>query len=289
LNFVVLPQSTIEVDFSLTGLDSQGLSDDLMSRLSTLLSTPLPSETTSVQQKAYVTYTISSLSPADAPLLSLPKTISLLESCNLITAAGTTGFRTWEPSLHLGVYLSSPDCAISIRNKNILELGAGTGYLSILCVKHLGAAHVISTDGSEAVVADLPTNFYLNGLQDSSKIMAQELRWGQALLGTESETWNHGRKIDVLLGADVAYYDEGIPALVATMMDVSDMFPEVLIVLSLSVRNEKTLNKFFQSCESGGFVVDQIDCPELAAENQEGPFYGVGCPIRLYKIKRKTT
>jgi hypothetical protein len=71
----------------------QGISDDLMNYLSSLFSTSMPPEATAAQQKSYVTYTISSLSeiyPGNVP------TITLLESRNLLTMSGITGFRTWE-------------------------------------------------------------------------------------------------------------------------------------------------------------------------------------------------
>ena len=64
-----------------------------MDHLSTLLSTSIAPEATAVQQKSYVTYTISSLPMT--PSGDVP-TITLLESRNLLTISGVTGFRTWE-------------------------------------------------------------------------------------------------------------------------------------------------------------------------------------------------
>lgn len=241
----------------------------------------MPPEAISAQQRSYVTYTLSSLSHSN----NVP-TITLLEARNLLAATGTTGFRTWEACLHLGAYLCSPSCDTSVTGRNVLELGAGTGYLSILCAKHLNAAQVTVTDGSDTIVADLPTNFYLNGLQDSSVIEAKELKWGQALLGGEEAEWNKGRPVNVILGADVTYDSVGIPALVATLVDLVEIFPAVEILIAATVRNEETFNTFLQVCSINSFVVEHISFPVPAPEDQEGPFYSDGIPIQLCRVKR---
>jgi predicted nicotinamide N-methyase len=224
---------------------------------------------------------LSSLSQGNSP-----PTITLLEARNLLAATGTTGFRTWEACLHLGAYLCSPSCAIPIANKNILELGAGTGYLSILCAKHLRAAHVTVTDGSDTIVADLTTNFFLNGLQDDPVIEAKELKWGQALLGGEQAEWNQGRPVDVVLGADVTYDSKGIPALVATLGDLVEMFPTAKILIAATIRNEETFGNFAKVCGLNHFAVEAISFPVIPPENQDGPFYWDGIPIKLFNIRK---
>jgi len=138
-----------------------------MNHLSSLLVLSIPSEVDFAQQKSYVTYTLSALAPLDG---GTPK-ITLLEARNMVAASGTTGLRTWEASLHLGNYLCANSDTL-IRGKSILELGAGTGYVSVLCSKFLGAAHLLATDGSDDVVSSLSTSFYLNGLQSSSNIQS---------------------------------------------------------------------------------------------------------------------
>lgn len=90
-----------------------------------------------------------------------------------------------------------------MRDKNVFELGAGTGFVSILCAKHLGAKHVTATDGDEAVIEALKENLFLNGLDDEAKVNASVLRWGRALKDSwveeEFEDWPY----DVILGADI--------------------------------------------------------------------------------------
>jgi protein-lysine N-methyltransferase EEF2KMT len=210
----------------------------------------------------------------------------MLEARNLVSVAGTTGFRTWEACLHLGVYMSSSTCVIPVANKNILELGAGTGYLSIVCAKYLGATHVTATDGSDAMVADMLTNFYLNGLQDATVIHARDLKWGQALLGGEHEEWNQGRHVDIVLGADVTYDSAVIPSLVATLVDLVDLFPAVQILIAATIRQEKTFETFLKVCDVNHFVVEEIEFPIMPPERQEGPFYSDRIPIRICSIRK---
>lgn len=148
------------------------------------------------QQKSYVTYTAPTMLP-DAPC------ITLLEAHSLIAASGTTGLRTWEAALHLGHYLVSAEGRQLINGKIILELGAGTGFLSILCAKHLGASYVIATDGSEEVIDDLASNIHLNGLQDNDGIGRTVLKWGHTLISSVINDPESPHRYNLLLGADV--------------------------------------------------------------------------------------
>lgn len=125
----------------------------------------------------------------------------------------------------------------------------------------------------------------MNGLQDSPAIEAKELKWGQALLGGEQAEWNHARTMDIVLGADVTYDSKGIPALVATLVDLAEMFPAVKILIAVIIRNEETFKTFVKVCGMNSFAVEEIDFPVMPPENQEGPFYLDGVPIKLCNIK----
>ncbi len=140
---------------------------------------------------------ISSL-PSISPFDAHPS-VTTLESRAIISSSGTTGLRTWEASLHLGSYLSSRD-RDRIRDKHVLELGAGTGVLSILCVKYLNARQVAATDGNEGIVSALRENIFVNGLEDDSRIESLVLRWATPLNET---AFADESAFDVVLGADI--------------------------------------------------------------------------------------
>lgn len=168
-----------------------------MSALASLLEVGVPEEAEEAQRKSFVTYTFSPL-----PIWGFrgpPPTVTTLESRSIISASGTTGLRTWEAALHLSNYLSlrAPDL---IDGKHVLELGSGTGLMSIFCAKHLKARHVAATDGDEGIVDSLKENIFLNGLEGDSRIESLVLRWGWPLNET---TFADESPFDVVLGADL--------------------------------------------------------------------------------------
>lgn len=252
-----------------------------MSSLSNLLALPLPSELTAAQQRSYVTYTPSLLNISGNHRDS-PAQVTLLESRNLISASGTTGLRTWEAALHLGQFLTTNPSIT--REKAILELGAGTGYLSILCAKFMAPTMVIASDGSEDVVANLPENFFLNGLQESQIIRAMDVKWGHTLVGTEDEHWNGGIPIDVVLAADVTYDKSIIPALIGTFEELVGLFPHIAIYIAATERNRETFDVFLDVCKERHFNVEEIDYELLRKKDQQGPFYSDQVPIRICRI-----
>lgn len=258
-----------------------------MSSLSELLTTPLPSELAAAQQKSYVTYS-SSLLDESQPSMA-PHRITLLESRNLISAAGTTGLRTWEAALHLGQYLCHTRPS-PVEGRRVLELGAGTGYLSILCAKFLGAAHVLASDGSDDVVASLPDNFFISGLQQEqeapSRIAAMDLKWGHGLVGTEEAEWNGGRPIDLVLGADITYDKNIIPALVGTLDELFNLYPLVGVLIAATERNRETFEAFIMICHERKLLVEEVGFPVPQREEQRGPFYNDEIPIRICSIAR---
>lgn len=157
------------------------------------MSQPLPS---AAQQKSYVTYTAPIHSPHGAQ-------VTLLEAPSLLAFSGTTGFRTWEAALFLGAYLSSPDGNHFVTGKRVLDIGAGTGFLSIFVAKHLGAHYVLATDGSPEVINDLKSNILLNELEGGELIQTAVLQWGHTLIGGVVDCHEDKRSFDLVLGADV--------------------------------------------------------------------------------------
>lgn len=259
-----------------------------MNCFSSLLTTNIPPESVAAQEKSYVTYTISSLPslPKSPSAKDEPPTITILESRNLLGGTGTTGFRTWEACLQLGDFLCSTYCPpdLTIERKTILELGSGTGYLSILCAKYLNAAHVTSTDGFDTVMTDLSTNLSLNDLQDSPGASTRELKWGRALVGSEESVFLENRKPDIILGADVTYDAAAHPALVATLHDLLELFPNVQILIASTVRNEETYEKFLGLCARNHFVLEHFSWQATKPENQKSPFYSADMPVKICRI-----
>lgn len=171
------------------------ISDDISACLGKYMGQPLPSASAAAQQKSYVTYTSPIVTPNAVQ-------VTLLEAPSLLGSSGTTGFRTWEAALFLGAYLSSPEGSHLVIGKSVLELGAGTGFLSIFCAQ-LGALRVLATDGSQEVVADLKSNIHLNQLDNSKLIQTAILQWGHTLIGGIADCRKEKRSYNLVLGADV--------------------------------------------------------------------------------------
>ena len=174
----------------------QEISDDLSGCLAQYMAQPLPSASAAAVQKGYVTYT--------APRwdTNVPQT-TLLEAPSLLAASGTTGLRTWEAALFLGTYLISEAGRKHVNRQKIIELGAGTGFLSILCAKYLNARYVLTTDGSREVVAELKANLELNNLEEGDLIKSAVLEWGHTLIGGPADYRGADSPYDLVIGADV--------------------------------------------------------------------------------------
>ncbi|KAM0280814.1 hypothetical protein ACHAQH_003844 [Verticillium albo-atrum] len=280
----VLKELVQRIEASIEDWDTHGVSEDLMDALAELLASPIPAETFGAQQKSYVTYHLSELAPSVSFKDEAKPEITLLEARSLISASGTTGLRTWEAALHLGQYFcANPDL---IRGKRVLELGAGTGYLAILCAKHLNATQVIASDGSDDVINNLPESFFLNGLQDSTVINPMDLKWGHALVGTEDRQWNSGMPIDVVFGADITYDQSIIPPLIGTIEELFSLFPGTQVLISATERNEVTFNAFQTRCRDAGMELSELSFPIATKAKQAGPFYSDAVPICICRIRK---
>lgn len=169
-----------------------------MTSATDILAGRIPSELDAAQERNWVTYCTA---PATIHM-SQDNTIRISENRSVLAGSGTTGIRTWEASLHLCEYLLASSAASAwIRGKKILELGAGTGILSMVCAGQLAAKKVFCTDGSEEVIAAMQSNLEANpGMAEIEKSV---LWWGTPV--TESSTAKavvHAG-VDTVLGADV--------------------------------------------------------------------------------------
>ncbi|KAL8281584.1 hypothetical protein RB597_009354 [Gaeumannomyces tritici] len=301
----VLKELVSRIEASIEDWDQHGVSDNLAAALMGLIAQPLQSEATAAQQKSYVTYHLSLLEPAPAATekgyttAAATPTIALLEARSLISALGTTGLRTWEAALHLGQYLCASDSGrladggTVVRGRRVLELGAGTGYLSVLCAAHLGAARVVASDGSDDVVNALPDSLFINGLQHDpssssspARVAPMDLKWGHALVGTEDAAWDGGRSVDIVIGADITYDKGLVGALIGTLVELAGMFPGVEIVIAATERNRETYQAFLDAAGRSAElqVVGHVD---FQVDGSRGPFFDSAVPIHICRLLGK--
>ena len=113
--------------------------------------------------------------------------IDVLEKPNVLSASGSTAHRTWEAALCLGLWLDR----VLVKGKRVLELGAGTGLLSLLAARQ-GAASVTATDIDEAALDRLRKAAARNNLD----VDCRRHVWGD-------DTETLGGPFDIVLAADV--------------------------------------------------------------------------------------
>lgn len=105
----------------------------------------------------------------------------------------------WKAGFALGMFLE--ECPLWVRNKRVIELGAGVGYLGILCAK-LGAKKVLLTDVQELLPV-LRENVLRN---NATQALVAELDWGNPDQRRELSM----QKFETILASDCIYEENGI-------------------------------------------------------------------------------
>lgn len=190
---------------------------------------------------------------AKSPINDTYSDIIIKETPNLINGFGCTGYRTWEASLFICEYLLRIPNIFSLfpkfeskktnRSLRIVELGAGTGLLSVFIKKNFDTcfSDFYVTDGETKVVDRIKEMFILNNTS-TEKVDFQRLWWGPDVDGSTKIPEN-----DLIVAADVTYDVSLIPLLVYTLE--KSLFANVgsIALVSSAVRNESTVQLFEES------------------------------------------
>ncbi|XP_021119217.1 protein N-lysine methyltransferase METTL21A isoform X3 [Heterocephalus glaber] len=136
----------------------------------------------------------------------------------------------WDAAVVLSTYLEMG--AVELRGCSAVELGAGTGLVSIVAA--LLGAHVTVTDRKVAleflksnIQANLPPHVQTN-------TVVKELTWGQNL-----ESFSPG-EFDLILGADIIYLEETFTDLLQTLEYLCN--DHSVILLACRIRYERDNN-----------------------------------------------
>ena len=185
----------------------QEILDELASLFTDCSKRQLPGPLAAAKEKVRVHFT------PPVPSLAPPQPIVTCESPFMLAASGETGLRTWEAALHLGHFFYKEYGQSDTRKNgqngmdgmNVLELGAGTGFLSILCARYFRACHVLATDGSDEIINGIRSNLHLNELSESPAFKTAVLQWGHTLTDDLFQFDDELEKIafDLVIGADL--------------------------------------------------------------------------------------
>lgn len=223
--------------------------------------------------------------------------IKIEETPNLISAASTTGFRTWEAALYMGDFLiHKPLQELAPvqgqddgkKKLNVLEVGAGTGIVSLVILQkhHEFVNKMYVTDGdSNLVETQLKRNFELNNevRENEPDIKLQRLWWGSDRVPED---------IDLVVGADVTYDPTILPDLCKCLAECLALDRCKLCLLSATIRSESTVQLFSQECNKLGLKCTIVTSTEYDANNEIRAmkalqFKPLIAPIRIYKITKQ--
>ncbi|SMN21983.1 similar to Saccharomyces cerevisiae YJR129C EFM3 Putative protein of unknown function [Maudiozyma saulgeensis] len=196
--------------------------------------------------------------------------VDIYEKPNLISASGTTGFRTWEASLFLCEYILQNE--ILFKDQNILELGCGTGICSILLEKMQYPQKIYVTDGdSELISNQLVRNFELNKISrdNNSNIVLQRLWWNEDKIPND---------IDIVIGADITFDASLFDSLCQCLLECLTYCKICLI--SATIRNQDTTDSFILTTKKLGMKIEEISRTETL-ENTT-----LLAPVVIYKISK---
>jgi predicted nicotinamide N-methyase len=217
------------------------------------------------------------------------KPILVNEARNLLSRGNNVGLRTWEAALHLAWYLMTVHRPGLVRGRNVLELGAGTGFLSLLCAGQLEAGHVLATDGLGHVCESMQANFDLNENEHQGTLrgrpppQARQLDWTDP---SEIDRLLAGDvQYDLVIGADITYHPDILRPLAELLSRLKDKFPNVVIIISATIRSD-TFAQFVAICRDLGFQVKELNCDIPDGLRYSGFFHSVATEIKIVSLER---
>ncbi|KAK9816480.1 hypothetical protein WJX72_000803 [[Myrmecia] bisecta] len=198
--------------------------------------------------------------PCREPVHETAGLITMRVSRNML--AGGTGCHDWTGGFFLSQFvLSNPDL---VAGKTCLELGCGAGLASI-CLSRAGAQHVIASDGDADALVNCRHNFAVNGYKQVAD--GEQPGPGPAIEAVRLH-WEDGTDIrpDVVVGADLLYDPDTIPALVSLLCELLPPSPTntraewPVAYIATTVRREDTIALFKEAKEAleAAFKINQF-------------------------------
>ncbi|KAF7331645.1 hypothetical protein MKEN_00044200 [Mycena kentingensis (nom. inval.)] len=135
----------------------------------------------------------------DGPALQIELNDAALSSSDHTSV----GLQSWGSAIIFGQRICADPAAFGLADGplRILELGAGTGLLSIVAAKLLPRATVVATDYHPAILDNLAANVHTNYLDD--RICVARLDWQYPSDGAPLD-----KTFQILLAADVVYHPD---------------------------------------------------------------------------------
>ena len=165
-----------------------------------------------------------------------------------------TGCRLWSAAYALVERLSARDGA-DVRDRRVLELGAGVGAAGLACAA-LGARSVTLSDRDEGTLALAHGNALRNGWFDGTRacdVRVKALDWGRRETWDENE--NERRAYDVIVAADMLYLEEHAEELATAVDAHAKSGGGTRFIAAFGVRKPALAAAFESALRARGFVV----------------------------------
>ena len=195
------------------------------------------------------------------------------------------GAKIWHAAKTLSKMLIA-DAAL-VRDKDVLELGAGVGMCGFVAAR-LGARSVTLSDFEEPLLLALEKSAELNGAGSVARVCA--LDWTKEVAGEDTPSSSAARTLDaraqfdVLLGSDVLYESQHVLALPACV--ARRMRADGACVLVNAVRYRDMFDDLLAACADVGLHVDFIDIASGDGVEQRASWHdGAERALRLTKSK----
>ena len=176
-------------------------------------------------------------------------------------SSASTGAAVWNGANMLAWYLENKLGSSHLNNKNVLELGAGVGFGSLVA-SALGARNALITDGNLDVLELAKENININvSPQKGKSISTYQLRWG-----TDDEVPLYKQSWDYILASDVTYKRTAWPSLLSTISKLSG--PTTETILAMEPRNIGEVEGVLAEAESKGLEWTEMTLPVDKAKTQ---------------------
>lgn len=157
------------------------------------------------------------------------------------SVSSLTGWLVWPVAEHLCKYLI--DTPSLVKGKTVMELGAGTGLVGLIC-SYLGARTVVLTDLQEALpLCSQNVDSNRSVLSGDCAVYTRRLTWGndEDLSNVLAETG----PIDLILGSDIVYHqsEEVLNALVKSISAACN--PSTVVIIAYEDREAMIEDELF--------------------------------------------
>jgi protein-lysine N-methyltransferase EEF2KMT len=195
--------------------------------------------------------------------LEFPEKIITIKENGALISNGTTGLKIWDAAIALSEFILNNKQLL--EDKNILELGSGSGLLGLVAAKETNVKKCYVSDCHDEVLKLLKENLKINypGRQEidpsankteDDTVQCSLIDENECEIGVLKLPWEECEQRnlfeiiepDILLAADIVYDNSVFIPLIETMNLIFSKNDKLLFILSCTVRNIDTLTSFLE-------------------------------------------